>query len=40
MAIIGVGGKALLAWARLFKDGVDTSFEAMFEQMLTTVKFL
>jgi hypothetical protein len=34
-----VGETTLLAWARMNKDNPDPAFAAMFEQMLTTVRF-
>jgi hypothetical protein len=39
MAVIDVGETTLLAWARMNKDNPDQAFAAMFEQMLTTVRF-
>jgi hypothetical protein len=40
LAVIDVGETTLLAWARMNKDNPDPAFAAMFEQMLTTVRFL
>lgn len=39
LAVIDVGGTTLLAWARMNRDNPDPSFAAMFERMLTTVRF-
>jgi len=39
MAVIDMGETTLLAWARVSKDNPDHAFIAMFEQMLTTVRF-
>jgi hypothetical protein len=39
MAVIEMGETTLLAWARVSKDNPDQAFVAMFEQMLTTVRF-
>ena len=39
LAVIDVGETTLLAWARMNKDNPDPAFAAMFEQMLTTVRF-
>ena len=39
LAVIDVGDTTLLAWARMNKDNPDPAFVAMFEQMLTTVRF-
>jgi hypothetical protein len=39
MAVIDLGETTLLTWARMHKDNPDPAFVAMFEQMLTTVRF-
>ena len=39
LGVIDVGGTTLLAWARMSRDNPDQSFAAMFERMLTTVRF-
>jgi hypothetical protein len=39
LAVIDVGGTTLLAWARTAKDNPDKAFYAMFERMLTSVRF-
>jgi hypothetical protein len=39
LAVIDVGETTLLAWARMNKDNPDPAFAAMFEQMLTSVRF-
>jgi hypothetical protein len=39
LAVVDVGETALLAWARMNTDNPDPAFAAMFEQMLTTVRF-
>ena len=39
LAVIDVGETTLLAWTRMNKDNPDPTFAAMFEQMLTTVRF-
>lgn len=39
LAVIDVGETTLLTWARMNKDNPDPAFVAMFEQMLTTVRF-
>jgi hypothetical protein len=39
IAVIDVGGTTLLAWARTSKDNPDKAFFAMFERMLTSVRF-
>jgi hypothetical protein len=39
IAVIEVGGTTLLAWARTAKDNPDKAFFAMFERMLTSVRF-
>jgi hypothetical protein len=39
LGVIDVGGTTLLAWARMNRDNPDPSFAAMFERMLTTVRF-
>jgi hypothetical protein len=39
MAVIDLGETTLLAWARMHKDNPDPAFVAMFERMLTTVRF-
>jgi hypothetical protein len=39
LGVIDVGGTTLLAWARMSRDNPDQSFAAMFERMLTTIRF-
>jgi hypothetical protein len=39
LAVIDVGETTLLAWARMNKDNPDPAFAAMFERMLTSVRF-
>ena len=39
LAVIDVGGTTLLAWARTGEGSLDPAFVAMFERMLTTVRF-
>ncbi len=39
MAVIDLGETTLLTWARMHKDNPDPAFVAMFERMLTTVRF-
>lgn len=39
LAVVDVGEATLLAWARMNKDNPDQAFVAMFERMLTTVRF-
>jgi hypothetical protein len=39
LAVIDLGKTTLLAWARVQKDNPDQAFFAMFEHMLTTVRF-
>jgi hypothetical protein len=39
LAVIDMGETTLLAWARVSTDNPDQAFIAMFEQMLTTVRF-
>jgi hypothetical protein len=39
LAVVDVGGTTLLAWARTNKDHPDQAFDAMFERMLTSVRF-
>lgn len=39
LAFIDVAGTPLLAWARMSKDHPDPAFTAVFERMLTTVRF-
>jgi len=39
LAVIDVGGTTLLAWARTAKDNPDKAFYAVFERMLTSVRF-
>jgi hypothetical protein len=39
MAVIDLGQSTLLTWARVHKDNPDPAFVAMFEHMLTTVRF-
>ena len=39
MAVIDLGQTTLLTWARTNKDNPDPAFVAMFERMLTTVRF-
>jgi hypothetical protein len=39
LAVVDVGGTTLLAWARTNKDHPDQAFYAMFERMLTSVRF-
>ena len=39
LAVIDVGGTTLLARARMNKDNPDPAFAAMFERMLTSVRF-
>jgi hypothetical protein len=39
LAVVDVGETTLLAWARMNTDNPDPAFAAMFEQMLTTVRF-
>jgi hypothetical protein len=39
MAVIDLGETTLLTWARMHKDNPDEAFGAMFEQMLTSVRF-
>lgn len=39
LAVIDVGETTLLAWARMNKNNPDPAFAAMFEQMLTSVRF-
>ena len=39
LAVIDVGDTTLLAWARMNKNNPDQAFVAMFEQMLSSVRF-
>jgi hypothetical protein len=39
LAVIDVGETTLLAWARMNKNNPDPAFVAMFEQMLSSVRF-
>jgi hypothetical protein len=39
LAVIDLGQSTLLAWARMNKNNPDPAFIAMFEHMLTTVRF-
>ena len=39
MAVIDLGETTLLAWARIHKDNPDPAFVAMFEHMLSSVRF-
>jgi len=39
LAVVDVDDTTLLAWARIAKATPDAAFEAMFEDMLTTVRF-
>ena len=39
LAVVDVGETTLLAWARMNKDNPDPAFAAMFEQMLSSVRF-
>jgi hypothetical protein len=39
LAVIDLGETTLLTWARMHKDNPDEAFGAMFERMLTTVRF-
>ena len=39
LAVIDVGDTTLLAWARMNKNSPDQAFVAMFEQMLSSVRF-
>jgi hypothetical protein len=39
LAVIDLGDTTLLAWARMNKDNPDPAFVAMFEQMLSSVRF-
>jgi hypothetical protein len=39
MAVIDLGETTLLAWARVHKDNPDPAFVAMFEQLLSSVRF-
>jgi hypothetical protein len=39
LAVIDLGETTLLTWARMHKDNPDPAFVAMFERMLTTVRF-
>jgi hypothetical protein len=39
LAVIDVGDTTLLAWARINKNNPDQAFIAMFEQMLSSVRF-
>jgi hypothetical protein len=39
LAVVDVGETTLLAWARMNRDNPDPAFAAMFEQMLSSVRF-
>jgi hypothetical protein len=39
LAVVDLGETTLLTWARMHKDNPDPAFVAMFERMLTTVRF-
>ena len=39
MAVIDLGDTTLLTWARMHKDNPDPAFVAMFEQLLSSVRF-
>jgi hypothetical protein len=39
LAVVDVGETTLLAWARMSRQNPDRSFAAVFERMLTTVRF-
>ena len=39
LAVIDLGKTTLLAWARMNKNNPDPAFVAMFERMITTVRF-
>jgi hypothetical protein len=39
VAVVEAGETRLLAWARMNKDNPDRAFAALFERMLTTVRF-
>jgi hypothetical protein len=39
LAVVDVGDTTLLAWARMSRQNPDRSFAAVFERMLTTIRF-
>jgi hypothetical protein len=39
LAVVDVGGTAVIAWARMNRSNIDEAFVAMFARMLSTIRF-